>query len=136
MPLESLFQLCVKVLVEQRGRSCAQRSCEPDTRCHLFGGIAFSHASICLYHLQFANTRFLMPLECLSQLCVKVLVEQARHLLSSFWWHCLFTCNKLVVDPQFASPVVLSGSLAIQVFKRPMEARQGARSELEGKKLL
>ena len=88
MPLECLSQLCVKVLVEQRGRSCAQRSCEPDT------------------------------------------------LLSSFWWHCLFTCNKLVVDPQFASPVVLSGSLAIQVFKRPMEAPGGEFAGLGCEKLL
>ena len=83
MPLECLSQLCVKVLVEQRGRSCAQRSCEPDT-----------------------------------------------------WWHCLFPCSNLVVDPQFANPVVLSGSLAIQVFKRPMEGAGGVLAELEDEKLL
>ena len=28
-------------LVEPRGRSCAQRSCEPETCCHLFGGTSF-----------------------------------------------------------------------------------------------
>ena len=84
--------------------------------------------SVCEY-------KVLIPLECLSQLCVKVLVEQARHLLSSLWWHCLFTCNKLVVDPQFASPVVLSGPLAIQVFKRLREVRRGQRAELGCEKL-
>ena len=30
-------------LVEPMGRSCAQRSCEPDTCCHLFGGTAILH---------------------------------------------------------------------------------------------
>ena len=58
VPLSRLPQRSLKVLVEPRGRSCAQRSYEPDTCCHLFGGTAF------------------------------------------------FTCSKLVVDPQFASPVV------------------------------
>ena len=88
MPLECLSHLGMKVLVEQRGRSCAQRSCEPDTCCHLFGGTAFLHAT------------------------------------------------NLVVDPQFASPVVLSGPLAIQVFKRPMKCFGGGFAELEGEKLL
>ena len=41
-----------------------------------------------------------------------------------------------VVDPQFASPVVLSGPLAIQVFKRPMEAGGGEFAELGCEKLL
>ena len=67
MPLECLSQLCVKVLVEQRGRSCAQRSCEPDTCCHLFGGTAFLHA-----------TNWLQTLNLQVQLCFPV------HLLSRF----------------------------------------------------
>ncbi len=41
MPLSWLSPLCLKVLVEPRGRSCAQRSCEPETGCHLFGSTAF-----------------------------------------------------------------------------------------------
>ena len=45
MPLEFLSHLCVKVSVEQRGRSCAQRSCEPDTCYHLFAGTTFLHAT-------------------------------------------------------------------------------------------
>ena len=61
MHLESLFQLCVKVLVEQRGRRCAQRSCEPDTCCHLFGGTAFymqqigCDTLICEYKVSYAS---------------------------------------------------------------------------------
>ena len=31
VPLAWLPQLCLKILVEPRGRSCAQRSCEPET---------------------------------------------------------------------------------------------------------
>ena len=65
--------------------------------------------SVCEY-------KVLIPLECLSQLCVKVLVEQARHLLSSLWWHCLFTCNKLVVDLQFASRGGSSCAFCMQQF--------------------
>ena len=49
-----------------------------------------------------------------------------------------FACNKLVaaLSLQFASPVVLSGSLAIQVFKRPMEVCRGQRAELACEKSL
>ena len=97
------------------------------------------HATIWLQHPQFANTRFLMPLEFLSQLCVKLLVEQTQqrgrtccHLFGG----AVFSCNELVVYPQFASPAVLSGPLAIQVFKRPMEAGGGEFAELGCEKLL
>ena len=43
-PLDApLFsQLCVKVLVEPRGRSCAAHSCEPETCCHLLVTLLFT----------------------------------------------------------------------------------------------
>ena len=50
----------------------------------------------------------------------------------------LFACNKLAVALSVykSSPVVLSGSLAIQVFKRPKEWIRGLLADLEGEKLL
>ena len=77
-----------------------------------------------------------MPLEFLSQLCVKLLVEQRGRTCCHLFGGAVFLCNELVVYPQFASPAVLSGPLAIQVFKRLREGPRGDCAELGCEKLL